>query len=256
MGDDNKKKHIAALEASYYHKNDIGCVTRCNKTNNKNKRRSGFEPGNKHCHRWQGWKFIKDDPKRSKSYNAPYAYDPKTWITIRGTPYKTNIWNIGLYKNYKNQDKPYFNNAHHLIGIGVLYDKLYDDKLETKLLLLLMHGGYFIHDGRNIIFLPTIEFAAQLLNLPTHCPSGGCHSQYCNFVKPKLTKIRAKLKKKLKNKKVHEVRKDTAEKLAEEVHEISNALFDMLVIYGSDNVVKDIDNTAALKRAWKKYAKG
>lgn len=259
------EEHIEEMISSVYHKKG-GCVVRHIK---------GLILRNPCSHRGQGYNISLE--KRYKMYNEPYAYkaqkikyrkwkeikvgeslDYEFWRWYNPTVSENRNWDIGHRRNFKRSYTPYLHNYHHLIPNGVLNSELYDKEHGSRLLKLLMAGKYNINNGRNIIILPQEEWIGKIIKLPVHCPGGArCHKAYSNYIRPLLNKIKKQLKKKLKDKTLHEAAKENIEKIAENVYKISDGACEksqggLLKLLKSLVPGSDINNRAKLEEAAKK----
>ncbi|MBW2738073.1 MAG: AHH domain-containing protein [Deltaproteobacteria bacterium] len=112
--------------------------------------------------------------------------------------------------NFKRGNKPYGNEAHHILSCDLFYDDAWTDKHLT----VVKECGYDINNEGNIIYLPTEHLSCFYHDLPNHLRG---HPQYNDKVKRFTTKV------------LNKADKAIDEECDEEKEKLMKELFDMLI---------------------------
>jgi hypothetical protein len=163
-------KHVDDLQADVSHGEGEGkgCVTKC--VGSKWKKDHG-------SYRYQGY----------EAHNVPakkLRYEPDlTRLAEVGNPTKERVlggnkddrrtpsnpqkkagaWNFGFSNNFKNANRPYAHNYHHMVPWEAMSEGL--NQLERK---ALQQAGYNLNAGINMIILPCFKRVGLILRMFTH----------------------------------------------------------------------------------------
>jgi hypothetical protein len=164
------KKHIEELQKARSHGDGKGkgCVTKCVGSSwtkdHGSYRYNGYQEHNGTAKKTR----YLPDPMRVKMIGAPtkerlLGGDKSDKRTPTNPATNPAVWGFGWKDNFKNANRPYAHNYHHMVPWEALSEGLV--QLELK---ALQQAGYNLNAGINLIVLPCFRRVALIVEMYTH----------------------------------------------------------------------------------------
>ncbi len=184
-------KHQATIadDKSHKEKGGAGCVTKCVGAEFKNHHGSyRFHGYNAHTGKYEEW--YKPSVRQLNRYGGPKLERQLGFsASIKKKPADPRVdkkaWAF-VGDNFKNANRPYAHNYHHMIPWEVI-----SSSFSAQEACYLQEAGYMLNEGRNMIILPCFDRIALILMMYTH-PNN--HPAYNTSLKGMVAQARARLR--------------------------------------------------------------